>query len=352
MRFVIFLTVLYASLCFTVKAQPPQLQCQSTLSHHAVRIEGTDGQLPFVVGDQNFYQALDNGWVFALTRAELGWSIRLYERDPVGDAVDLTSLTPPLRGAPNPRDIFGWHFRNAANTAPNEGDVNAPQELRTFVLSPVLIGTGGLKPSGTSLPTPSPDDGIGQLQIVDYGLANPKPGTKARMNYLRFDACLSWPRSQEERDHALDAASLEFTEDDIEVYGKCGLDLDQYTLAAPFAPRQLSGDFDGDDAHDVLTRIKRNSDSKLGLAVCRAGTWLEILGFENFQDLRSGFVDQMESWTVIEANDETPSQLVGFDLPHTDGSMVLLERVEKEAILLSRQNNKWQAKKLYGHVEP
>ncbi len=352
MRFILVFSAIYISLSNAVGAQTAELQCNPTPSHHTVRIEGKDQQLPFVAGDQNFYETLENGWVFALVRAELGWSIRLYEGDPIGDAVDLTSLTPPLRGAPNPKDIFGWHFRNADNTAPNEGSVNAPQEVRAFIVSPSLAGTGGFKPSGNALPAPSPTDGIGWLKIVDYGLGNPTPGTRARMNYLKFDACLSWPRSKEERDQALDAASLQFTDEDIETYGKCGLDLGRYTLAAPFAPRQLSGDFDGDHAHDLITRVKRNRDGKLGLATCRGGTWHDIFGFDDFQDLRGGYIDQMETWTVIDSDGEVPRHLVGFALPKSDGQMIVLERVEKEAILFFRDAGEWQAKRLYGYIEP
>ena len=322
--------------------------CEATPTHHAVRIQGQGQQLPFVAGDQNFYQTLDNGWVFALVRAENGWSIRLFAGEPVGNAVDLSSLTPPLKGVPNPRDIFGWHFRNAANTGPNNGDVNAPQEMRAFVISPGLVGTAGFKSSGSALPDPSPNDGIGWLQVIDYGLANPIPGTKARMNYLQFDACLSWPRSDDDRDRMLDLASLEFTSEDSEIYGSCGIDLDRYALTAPFAPRQLTGDFDGDGAGDSITRIQRKQDHRLGLATCRAGTWHQILGFEKHQDLRQGFIDQMENWVIIEPNGDIPHQLTGFDLPKADGPLILLERVEKEAILLFWRNGGWQAEKIYG----
>lgn len=108
----------------------------------------TPNAFPFVAGERGFYQALQNGWIFALVRAENGWSLRLHDGEPVADAVDLTSLTPPLRGAPNPRDVFGWHFRNAANTGPNEGDVNALQELRAFVISPALAVIRWLSVSG------------------------------------------------------------------------------------------------------------------------------------------------------------------------------------------------------------
>jgi hypothetical protein len=40
-------------------------------------------------------------------------------------------VTPPFHGE-NPVFIAGYQFRNADNTAPNDGSVNAPQEVRSF----------------------------------------------------------------------------------------------------------------------------------------------------------------------------------------------------------------------------
>ncbi len=352
MRSPFLLCGLLISVLYSGTAQAAEPQCAPSPSHEAVRIPGMGQELPFVAGDRNFYHTLDNGWVFALMRAENGWLVRLYDREPIGDAVDLTSLTPPLRGAPNPRDIFGWHFRNADNTGPNEGDVNAPQSLRAFVISPSLAGTGGFKPSGGQNFAPSPDDGIGWLKVVDFGLANPKPGVPARMNYLQFDACLSWPRPPAERDRLIDLASVEFTVEDREVFGACGLDLDSYELTAPFAPRQLSADFDNDEALDVVARVRRKADGKQGLALCRAGTWLDILGYEKLGDLRPEYIDQLESWTWFSRDGDIPRQLTGFDLPVAGGPLILLERIEKEAILLFRREGEWHATQIYRYVEP
>lgn len=327
--------------------------CEPTPQSYAVRIQADNGQLPHVAGDAPFYQTLDNGWVFALVKNELGWSIRLYEDEPVSDAVDLTSLTPPLRGAPNPRDILGWHFRNADNTAPNTGDVNAPQELRAFTISPGLAGTAGLRPSGRPQ-EPGPDDGIGWLKIVDYGLANPEPGKQARMNYLQFDACLSWRRSEEEASILIDRASLEFTPEDEEIFGSCGLDLGKYALDATILPRTLGGDIDGDGAIDEVAQVQRKSDGARALALCRAGTWLKVIGIDPkpLGDLKPGFVAQAEAWQWITPDGERPRHLLGYDLPETDGDILVLERVEKEAMLVYWQNGKLNAHRLYGHVEP
>jgi len=40
-------------------------------------------------------------------------------------------ITPPYRGNMY-FDILGWHFRNKDNSGPNDGSVNAPQEVREF----------------------------------------------------------------------------------------------------------------------------------------------------------------------------------------------------------------------------
>lgn len=339
--------------------------CQATAKMHAERILGTevdgaltDQQRPFVAGERNFFQQLGNGWVFALMRAEAGWSLRLYEHGAIGDAVDLTSMTPPLRGAPNPRDIFGWHFRNAENTGPNTGDVNAPQALRAFVVSPSLAGTGGFRPPSESVEQmqiePGPDEGIGWLKVLDYGLANSNAGERARMNYLEFDACVSWPRSAEEQAHLTDLASPVFTEDDREVFGACGLNLKTHELNAQYLPRSLGGDLDGDGALDSVAQVRRVSDGKRGLALCRAGTWLHDIGLDGstIGDLEPGYLDQIEAWQWLAPGGKRPRHLAGHELPKADGDILVLERVEKEAILLFWRDGALTARRVYHHVEP
>lgn len=81
--------------------------CDPSPQRHAVHITSEPPGEDFaeVAGDRSFYQVLDNGWVFALMRAEEGWSLRVFDRAPIGDAVDLTSLTPP-RAALQIRGIY------------------------------------------------------------------------------------------------------------------------------------------------------------------------------------------------------------------------------------------------------
>jgi hypothetical protein len=180
-------------------------KCEPSAERNAVAIMGraADGRLSAAVpaeihGDHDFVQRVARSWHFHLNRSEYGWVIALIHRDGKSGQVDLTGITPPYSGVPNPREIHGWHFRNRDNSGPNRGDVNAPQHLRRFVFSRSLIGTGGFKPS-TDPETPryvepDPSDGRGWLRIVDYGLSDLEPDQRARMTYLKFTACLTWPR--------------------------------------------------------------------------------------------------------------------------------------------------------------
>lgn len=331
--------------------------CEATPERYAFRITpvGTAdvlGARPSVSGERSFYQTLDNGWVFALQRVETGWQLRLFDGEPTRASVDLTQLTPPLRGAPNPRELLGWHFRNDDNTAPNEGSVNAPQETRVFVISPVISGTGGFKPSGGGL-SPDPNDGLGVLEITDYGLRNPRPGEKAVMNYLEFEACLYWPRPPDETAQILDSQSLNYIPEEQETFGACGLDLTRQTLSAAYGPRTLGGDFDGDGSIDEAAQIQVRASGRRAIALCRGGTWLHVIGAEAIPGaLYGGYVDQVEAWHWVRTVGDLPRRLSGFDLPDADGDILILERIDKEAVAFFWKDGQLDSEQMYRHVEP
>jgi hypothetical protein len=262
-------------------------------------------------------------------------------------------LTPPLRGAPNPRDIFGWHFRNQDNTSPNTGEVNAPQEMRAFVISPGLQGTAGLRPSDV-VQAAGPENGIGWLNILDYGLANPVPGRPARMNYLKFDACLSWPRGDAETAYLMDRASLDYIDAEREAFGSCGLDLRVFELAARYLPRTLGGDIDGDGSLDEAVQLRRIADDTYGIAICRAGTWLHLLGFESVPsgEVRAGYAGQVEAWQWITPGGDVPRHIAGHEMPEADADLLVLERIEKEAVAVYWKDGRMRMDRLYHHVEP
>jgi hypothetical protein len=140
---------------------------------------------------------LPDGLRFGLAPRPLGWEIVVGEK---GREENLARLTPPLHFAPNPREIEGWHFRNADNTGPNEaGDknVNAPGDVREFIFSPA-VGATIDGPNAGRAPTPDEIEAIrswgrGTLTILDYRLADLDAGKTARFEWMRFSVTLSWP---------------------------------------------------------------------------------------------------------------------------------------------------------------
>jgi hypothetical protein len=317
-----------------------------------------------IAGEHDYREDLGNGWTFALVRDAFGWNVRVLD----AKGMDLTQLTPPYRFAPNAREIYGWHFRNTDNTGPNDGTVNAPQRRRLFTISPGVSGTGGFKPSaadaadaGTASSggaatadgeaSPSPDgavaaggdasaDGRGMLTILDYGLADLEPGVQARMVYLKFAACLSWPAAPGSA-----AAGPAITAEDVERFGRCG-------LAAPFAldpylvPATQSGDFDGDGAHDLAATIARKSDGKRGVAICRASTWLHVVGIEeSLGELTPAYFDRMDYWRV-DPQTTVPVTMADGAPPVLRGDGLTIGMDGKSSVLLywdgARFQSHWQ----------
>jgi len=142
---------------------------------------------------ETFIAEVDEKLTFALVPTEAGWIIEA--RNAAG--VDRSWITPPLHMLDvNPRNIAGWHFRNAANTGPNEGDVNAPQHRREFVFGPEPSAPppSGQPPTAATVEPARAEFGRGELIIEDFGLADLLPGQRARMVYLKFSGCIGWIR--------------------------------------------------------------------------------------------------------------------------------------------------------------
>ncbi|HYQ89138.1 MAG TPA: hypothetical protein VEU09_05865 [Candidatus Binatia bacterium] len=136
-----------------------------------------------------FRYALWDGLSLELDPMEGGW--RICVRDSTRPSEDLARFTPPFHFVPNPRDIEGWHFRNLANTGPNKGDVNAPQESRWFIFSRV-VGRS-IQPADSLEEAVTEDQveraeqwGRGALDIEDLVLTPPKQGEKAAIQSMRF----------------------------------------------------------------------------------------------------------------------------------------------------------------------
>jgi len=175
------------------------------------------------MGEHDYLASVADKWIFLLEASRFGWDMRLRDKN----KMDLSQITAPFRGS-NSREIYGWHFRNAANTGKNTGDVNAPQHLRLFQFSPALSGTGGYRPPRPepqpSISEPDPNQGRGLLTIRDFGLTDLEPGQQARMNYLKFHVCLTWPKTEEEIVEETNAKSPIFLDEEKEIMYGCGLD--------------------------------------------------------------------------------------------------------------------------------
>ena len=313
--------------------------CEETPQRHAHHIFAE------VAGERDYRETINKRWTFTLLRMYHGWVIRLY--DP--NQMDLTQLTPPYQFGPNPRDIFGWHFRNQNNTQPNDGTVNAPQRFREFVFSQNLEGTGGFRPS-TNTPKffePSDYDGQGWLNIVDYGLADLEKDQQARMMYLKFAACLTWPKTEEEIRIEQNLASPVFLPEEEEQMRACGLPRN-YQLEAFVKPRWLTGDFDGDEALDFAAPVIEKASNARRIAVCRAGTWLDILSAENLADLDATYLTRVEAWSVWpKAKQADFPKILG-----AQGDIIALEQLEKSRYFISLKDGLWQALLDYHFVEP
>ena len=151
-----------------------------------------------VSAGESFVRNFGPSFTFHLVPSRLGWEIAV--KDERGTE-NITRLTPPFHSVPNPREIEGWHFRNADNSGPNEaGDrnVNAPGEEREFIFSPA-VGRTIDGPGANRNPTPEEIEiirsfGKGKLTILEYRLADLEPGKQARFEWVRFEVEVSWSK--------------------------------------------------------------------------------------------------------------------------------------------------------------
>ena len=179
------IVALLASGLAAQRATPPA--CQSQGTRRAERLQGA------VKRGEKFVKATPAGWIIRLVPRSAGWFLEVSISGREGE--DLARLTPPWHFAPNPREIEGWHFRNVDNTGPNDGSVNAPQELREFIFTPA-VGRG-IEYNGSAT---TPEDvekvrafGRGWLFIEAYTLIPPRRGEQAAFEAITFSACLTWP---------------------------------------------------------------------------------------------------------------------------------------------------------------
>ena len=180
------LVLLFATIA---SAQATVPKCEGTPGRRA---EALSGQ---VLRGKAFAQSTPSGWLLKLQPIEEGWLLEIGASDRPGE--DMARLTPPLHGTANPRIIKGSHFRNAENTGPNDGTVNAPQELREFIFSP-RVNRDIQGKNATASPTSEEVRAVqafgrGWLFVESYRLTPARRGERAAFEELRFSACLTSP---------------------------------------------------------------------------------------------------------------------------------------------------------------
>jgi len=277
--------------------------------------------------------SLPPGWTLTFEPAPAGWSIRIRDRG----GLDLSALTSPRFG-PDPRDLFGWHFRNAANSGPNAGDVNAPQLVRDIRFEPGLAGTAGIKPSDGSLgPVGAAGAGAGWFRLSDLVLTPPEPGRQAALLGVRVDACLTWRR---------DSVAPDPLAEWREQMGACGLDPDAWEPRATLLPALLAGDVDGDGSLDIVAMLDDRASGRAAVAVCRAGTRLTLIG-EDDPAIPAGLLPRVEAWRLL-PRDHGPTGYVGEPpWPQADGDVIALERIEKSLDLLFMAGGAWRGLRIF-----
>tara|TARA_R110000868_G_scaffold102358_1_gene281871 strand:+ start:10340 stop:11317 length:978 start_codon:yes stop_codon:yes gene_type:complete len=299
--------------------------CESTA---ALRAETVSGEIS---GAHAYSTPVNGNWRFELQPQRYGWEIAVID----ADGQDRTALTPPMHLDTNPRQLSGWHFRNAGNTGTNEGDVNAPQDVRRFLIA-----------DDDGAPVP------GVFNVRDRGLADLDPGMRARLVYLRFDACLYFPRSDEAQHAAADLASPDYLPEEIEQMRDCGLGAG-HELDAWMLPRTLSGDFDGDGSIDLAALVRRTSDGLRDIAVCRAGTWMTYLGPGGAASTNSlaEYIQQAEAWQIERLEALHPAELSSAPVA-AHGDLLSIERIEKQAYAVYWDGTQFRWFERYHHVEP
>jgi hypothetical protein len=156
-----------------------------------------------VTRDQKYTHALPGNLEFRLLPSPEGWSISMGR--PGERNEDFVGIAGPYHGM-IPSIIEAWHFRNADNTGPNKGEVNAPDETRdfSFVMNEAQYKTFSHALDLWSGATEKErNDGAkmllnaprrkGTLHIVDMELGGLENGTHPWFESMKFNVDLCYP---------------------------------------------------------------------------------------------------------------------------------------------------------------
>lgn len=183
----LILSLAIASLLATSRLHAAAPACESEPARVAEVVNGE------ITRGEQFQTLTPSGWIFRLSPIEFGWFLEVSQRG--REEEDFSRLTPPWHG-PNHRILEGWQFRNSANTGPNDGSVNEPQAMRSFIYSPEVGRTIHYNGSETTAEDVDAVQSFGQgwLYLDSYVLSPPQEGTRASFEAISFTACLTWPQ--------------------------------------------------------------------------------------------------------------------------------------------------------------
>jgi hypothetical protein len=214
-------------------------------------------------------------------------------------------------------------------------------------LNPEAIVPGGPAPAGVA--SSGPRTGRGELQILDYGLADLQPGGQARMVYLKFSACLEWSPAEGEA-LAADALPPAYPEPVKSRFAACGL-VDEGLSnhlgqgRAGLGASYLELDIDADGDLDLAAPVARAGDGKRGVAVCRAGEdRLDLLGLAGSygRHLTAAYFDQVDWWSLAGPGRVAPSPEEG-DPPTLAGAGIVIGKGDSSSALVYWDGTAWSS---------
>lgn len=172
-----------------------------------------------VVRGQTFEKEIGRGLVLRLTPGSgevADWTISIGDKtDPESDFTSVVNS--PYRGIINHIYIAGWHLRNADNSGPNDGSINAPGNTRKFffvlnkadaeeaarlldkILWPATERGWEELDKNLALHEAIPK-GEGVLTIMDMELGNLAVGEQAWIEEMKFEVELTFPEDSQELD--------------------------------------------------------------------------------------------------------------------------------------------------------
>lgn len=220
-----------------------------------------------------------------------GWQIKVFRAS--GPEVPIRYVSQGLPPKPSSQ-LFGMDFVYDVNTQYREqGRIYrhisfGPATPFGEVSDPDNIVPG--RPRDLRAATVEPgegDNGIGEIFIHDYGLAEQFEDMVPRVNYLKFSGCLGWDQGYRGSGWR-DMAEPSVPDESVAAMQHCGFGNYDYTLTertmgwgeggAPY----LEPDLMGDGVLDFVAAVRRNSDDAEGLAIClRGDNRLQWAGFDD-----------------------------------------------------------------------